>query len=137
MLEAGLVLEGMLHHGRLWRRVRFVLFGGLFISFLVIITTTLALEVGRSFVFVCAAILYSVSRVSQQCARAAYILEAGDGLVDVAGRELVELLVVAKDDDCDVDGTEYTQLVCLLEQAAFALQESAATKKPLALTGLK
>jgi len=64
-------------------------------------------------------------------------LEAGDSLVDVARRELVELLVIAKDDDCDIDGTENTELVCLLEQAAFALQEGAATKKPLALTGLK
>lgn len=60
------MLKGMLHHGCLWRRVRLVLFGGLLISFLVIITTTFALEVGRSFVFVCAAILYSVSHVWQK-----------------------------------------------------------------------
>jgi len=48
-----------------------MLFGGLLVSFLVIITTTFALEVGRSFVFVCAAILYSVSHVSQKCVGAA------------------------------------------------------------------
>lgn len=64
-------------------------------------------------------------------------MEATDGLVDVAGRKLIELLVVAKDDDSDVDGAEDAQLVCLLEQAAFTLQEGAATKKPLALTGQK
>jgi hypothetical protein len=66
-----------------------------------------------------------------------YILEAGDRFVNITRREFIELLVVTKDDDSDVDGTEYAQLVCLLEQAAFALQEGAATKKPLALTGLK
>lgn len=56
------MLERMLDHGRLWRRVRFVLFDGLLISFLVIITTTFTLEVSRALVFVCAAILYSVSQ---------------------------------------------------------------------------
>jgi hypothetical protein len=40
-----------------------MLFDGLLISFLVIITTTLTLEVGGSLVFVCAAILSSVSRL--------------------------------------------------------------------------
>jgi len=70
-LKSRLVLKRMLHHGRLWRRVRFVLFGGLFVSFLVIITTTFALKVGRSFVFVCAAILYLVSHVSQKYVGAA------------------------------------------------------------------
>lgn len=47
--------------------------------------------------------------------------------MDVAGRELVKLLVIAKDDDRDVDRAEYTQLVSLLKQAAFSLQEGAAT----------
>jgi hypothetical protein len=67
MLEARLVLKRMLNHGCFWRRVRFVLLDGLLISFLVIITTTLALEVGGSLVFVCAAILSSVSHLSQTC----------------------------------------------------------------------
>jgi hypothetical protein len=61
------MLQRMLDHGCFGRRVRFMLFGGLFISFLVIITTTFALEVGGPLVFVCAAILYSVSHVSQTC----------------------------------------------------------------------
>lgn len=86
-----------------------MLFGRILVSLLVIITsgTAFTLEVGWSLVFV----------------RAAIILEATDGLVDVAGRKLIELLVVAKDDDSDVDGAEDAQLVCLLEQAAFTLQE--------------
>jgi len=53
-------------------------------------------------------------------------LVAADGLVDVAGRKLVELLVVAEDDDGDVDRAQHGELMRLLEQAAFALQESAA-----------
>lgn len=57
---------------------------------------------------------------------AAYILVPSDGLVDVARRELVELLVVPKDDDCNVDGAEDGKLVSLLEEAAFALQKGAA-----------
>lgn len=47
-------------------------------------------------------------------------------LVDVAGREFVELLVVAEDDDGHVDGAEHRELVRLLEEAAFALEEGAA-----------
>ena len=58
----------------------------------------------------------------------ANILEAPHGLVDVAGRELVEFLVVAENDDSDVDGAENAELVCLFEQAAFALQEGTDTK---------
>jgi len=44
-------------------------------------------------------------------------------LVDVARRKLVQLLVVAKDDDGNVDGAQHRELMRLLEQAAFALQE--------------
>jgi hypothetical protein len=55
---------------------------------------------------------------------AAIILVAANCLIDVAGRKLVQLLVVAKDDDSDVDGAEDGELMRLLEQAAFALQES-------------
>lgn len=67
----------------------------------------------------------------------ANILEAANGLVNVAGRKLVKLLVVAKDDDGNVDGAEDAQLVGLFEQAALALQKGTGTKKPLALPGLK
>ena len=45
-------------------------------------------------------------------------------LIDVSRRVLVELLVVAKDDDCDFYAAQYAQLVCLLEKTAFALEES-------------
>lgn len=60
---------------------------------------------------------------------------AADGLVDVAGRELVQLLVVAEDDDCDVDGAEDGKLMSLLEEAAFALQKGAAEESVSGLGG--
>ena len=50
-----------------------------------------------------------------------------NGLVDVAGREFIELLVVAEDDDGDVDGTQDGQLMGLFEKTAFALEEGAGT----------
>jgi len=50
-------------------------------------------------------------------------LEARDGVIDVSRRELIELLVVSEDDHRDVDRAQDTELVCLLEQAAFALEE--------------
>jgi len=61
VLKTGLVMQRMLDHGCLWRRVRFVLFGRVLVSLLVVVTsgTAFALEVGRTLVFVCAAILSS------------------------------------------------------------------------------
>ena len=53
---------------------------------------------------------------------------AANGFVDVARGKLVQLLVVAKDDDGDVDGAQDGQLVGLFEQAAFALQKGAANR---------
>jgi K+-sensing histidine kinase KdpD len=55
----------------------------------------------------------------------AYILVPANRLVDVARGELVQLLVVAEDDDSNVDGAEHRELMRLLEQAAFALKEGA------------
>jgi hypothetical protein len=52
-----------------------------------------------------------------------YIVVSAQGLIDVARRELVQFLVVAEDDDGDVDRTQHRQLVGFLEQAAFALEE--------------
>lgn len=55
-----------------------------------------------------------------------HILVSPDRLVDVTGGELVQLLVVAKDDDGDIDGAEDGQLVGLFEKTALALEEGAA-----------
>ena len=66
---------------------------------------------------VCASIL----RGSQRCAcateheRRAYVLEAADGVVDISRGELVQLLVVSKDDNRDIDLTKNSELIRLLE----------------------
>lgn len=73
--------------------------------------------------FVCAAILQPISIVHSSLLLLTYVLKPPDDLVDVRGRILVELLIVAKDNNSDVDGTQDGQLVRLLEQAAFALEE--------------
>ncbi len=50
-------------------------------------------------------------------------------LVDVARRELVQLLVVTEDDDGNVDGAEDGQLVRFLEETAFSLEERSARQQ--------
>jgi uncharacterized membrane protein YebE (DUF533 family) len=45
--------------------------------------------------------------------------------VDIARGKFVELLVVAEDDDGHVDGAEHRELMRLLEETAFALEEGA------------
>lgn len=104
-----LVLKMMRHHhGLLWWRVRALLLSGrVVVTLLVLIALGLAHEVFRALVFV----------------RATIILVSPDRLVDVTGGELVQLLVVAKDDDGDIDGAEDGQLVGLFEKTALALEE--------------
>lgn len=48
-------------------------------------------------------------------------------LIDIRRRVLVQLLIVAEDDNRDIDGAENGELVSLLEQATFALEEGDAT----------
>jgi hypothetical protein len=77
------------HHRVLGRGVRVSGKGALFIVVVVIVAIFLAHKVLWALVLVCAAILRDV-------------LVPANGLVDVAGREFIELLVVAEDDDGDV-----------------------------------
>jgi hypothetical protein len=56
-----------------------------------------------------------------------HILISADGLIDIARGELVQLLVVAEDDDGDIDGAEDGQLVRLLEQTTFTLEKSSSS----------
>lgn len=51
---------------------------------------------------------------------------SGQDLSNVGTRVLVQFLVISKDNNGDVDGAEDGQLMCLLEQTAFALEESSA-----------
>ena len=74
-----------------------------------------------------AALIRKVCR-SLMLMRAAIVLEPPNDLIDVRGRVLIQLLVRPKDNDRDVDGAEYGQLMRLLEQAAFALEEGHGSK---------
>jgi hypothetical protein len=125
------MLQMMRHHSVLWRGVRVSWDSALVILVVFIIAVLFAHEVLRTLVLVCAAILRDLSVSCSFSAtlnpgiRDAYILIAANGVVDVARGKLVQLLVVAKDDDGDVDGTEHRELMRLFEQTAFALQKSA------------
>jgi hypothetical protein len=46
-----------------------------------------------------------------------------DSLLDITRRELIELLVVAENDNRDIDRTKNGELVGLFEKTAFALEE--------------
>ena len=127
------MLHMVLHHGVLGWGVRISWRRALVVFVVFIVAVLLAHEVLRALVFVSSAILRDLSAQNSFSAAlsirdrwGAYILIAANGLVDVARGKLVQLLVVAEDDDCDVDGAEDRELVRLLEQAAFALQEGAA-----------
>lgn len=58
-----------------------------------------------------------------------YILIATESLVHVARGVLIEFLVMAKDNDGDIDGTKNGQLVSLLEQSTFSLEECPVIEK--------
>ena len=51
-----------------------------------------------------------------------------DQLPHVAGRVLVQLLVLAKDEDGDIHRAKHGELMCLLEQTALALQKGAGVR---------
>lgn len=81
-----------MRHRVLLRRERFFpALGKVFflLVLIVVIITTFVLEVGRPLVFV----RLSIILVSPYC------------FIDISRRELVELLVVAENDHCDVDRT--------------------------------
>jgi hypothetical protein len=50
-------------------------------------------------------------------------------LSNITTRVFVQLLIIAKDYDGDIDGTEDGKLMRLLEQATFALKERSVGKK--------
>jgi hypothetical protein len=54
-----------------------------------------------------------------------YVLVSTNVFIDIAGRELVQLLVVSEDDYGNVDGTEDRKLMRLLEQAGLTLEKGA------------
>jgi len=50
-------------------------------------------------------------------------LVSSQSLIDIAGRELVELFVMPKNDHCNVDRAQHRQLVRFLEEAALSFEE--------------
>lgn len=58
-----------------------------------------------------------------------YILIATESIVHVTRGVLIEFLVVAENDNGDIDGTKNGQLMSLLEQSTFALEECPMTGK--------
>jgi hypothetical protein len=55
-----------------------------------------------------------------------YVGISRQGLLNVSGGKLVQLLVMTEDDDCDIYRTQHRQLVRFLEEAALSLEESSA-----------
>ena len=52
-----------------------------------------------------------------------HILKSANGLVDIARREIIELFIMAENDDGNIHGTEDGELMRFLEQTSFALQK--------------
>jgi hypothetical protein len=106
MLKAGMVLHPS-HH----RMIRsgcpslLALLSALLVIF--VIPATLVREVIRALVLMGATV----------------ILKAADDVVDVVGGVLIQLLVVAEDDDGDIDGAEDGEFVGLFEETTLALEE--------------
>jgi hypothetical protein len=127
MLESRLIRELRRHH--LWFDRAAVLGHPRPILIVIIIHIfPLARKVRGSLVFVGSSILKKVtSAMFRRCARVGtYVVVSGQDLSNVGTRVLVQFLVISKDNNGDVDGAEDGQLMCLLEQTAFALEESSA-----------
>lgn len=111
MLEGRMIGHLWVHHGVIGLRCAAVLASfvrSVFIIFIIIVRACMLIrKVLWSLVFV----------------RAAIVLEPPDYIVDIRRRVFVQLLVVAKDDDGDIDGAEDGEFVRLLEETAFALEE--------------
>lgn len=63
-----------------------------------------------------------------------YILIATESLVHVTRGVLVEFLVMTKDDNGDIDGTKNGQLMGLLKQSTFSLEECPAIDRKVSIT---
>jgi hypothetical protein len=124
------VLQMVRHHGMVGRSVRIARRRALVVLVVILITVLLVHKVLGPLVLVGAAILRDLSaRGSFSAALSrrggAYILVPANRLIDVARRKLVQLLVVPEDDDGHIDGAQHRELMRLLEQPTFALQECA------------
>lgn len=80
---------------------------GSIVIIVVVHILSLAIEVGRALVLVGSSI----------------VLVSGENLSNIATRVLVELLVIAKYYDGDIDRAEDGKLMCLLKKTTFALEK--------------
>jgi hypothetical protein len=73
----------------------------------IIVHLPLSTKVGRPFVLVCSSIE----------------LVSGQNLSNITTRVFIQLLVIAKDYDRDIDGAEDGKLMCLFKQSSLALEK--------------
>jgi hypothetical protein len=101
----------------------------------VIVVVALTGEIIGSFVLMRWAELEGNKMVSQHIplchvrSEMTYILIATESLVHVTRGVLIEFLVMTKDDNGDIDGTKNGQLMSLLKQSTFSLEEGPAIEK--------
>jgi hypothetical protein len=109
MLEGLGMLQVVRHHRVLGWGMRVVGSGTIVVVVFIVIAVLFAHEVLGAFVFV----------------RIAIVLVAANSRIDVARRELIELIVMTEDDNGDVYGAQDGELVSLLEKTTLALEEGA------------
>jgi hypothetical protein len=125
MGEGAAVLDVRRDHVLRWHGL-FSSAGVLIFVVLLVIVATLSPEVCRSLVFVWIAILGPLAGSPRAERGGMYIGISRQRFANVSGRKLVQLLVVAEDDDGNIDRTQDRQLMRLLEEAAFSLEKSSA-----------
>ena len=117
------------HHLRMILRRPMVIGCRCRIFLLIIVIVALAIEVFGTFVFVGSANLRasqvrSPMRPKARGKGATNILVPVKSFLHITGRELIELLVVAKNDNRDIHRTQHRELVSLLEETTLSLEKS-------------
>ena len=54
---------------------------------------------------------------------------SGEGVIDVARRELIQLFILTEDDHSDIHRAKYRQLMCLFEEASLAFEKGAEARR--------
>jgi hypothetical protein len=126
----------MRDHGLLGRRVRVGAVGQVVVV-VIVVAVLLVLEVIGALELVRTTVLARSARAPREgfTYRRSCVLVALQKVGEVGGRVFVELVVLAKDDDGDVDRGEDGELVGLLEQTALALEKGDGAV-PIILDGL-
>jgi hypothetical protein len=98
------------------------------ISLVVLVFVITTIEIRRAFVLIWSAVLRKqLAREGprrMERLRVTYELVSGNEVAHIARGVLINLLVVAEDEDGDIDRAQDGELVSLLEQATLALEES-------------